>query len=77
MKKELWALALEIDQFVKYYVPKGWRGPIHEFVFPPMFTEEQVKVILNGGIPIDNVLVKNHWYIHEAINEWKRQHDLS
>ena len=59
---------LELESFIKFYVPKNWRGPIHEFDFPPYLTEDEFNQILTGVIP--DVPKFQKYYVKEAINKW-------
>lgn len=62
------AEALYLEEFMKYYVPKGWRGQIHDFDFVPYISNEDIEIILKGEIPVDKKF--DRWYVKEAIQEW-------
>jgi len=59
----------DLEIFIRLYVPKGWVGPIREFDFAPLISDEDFKIIMNGGIPIDKQYDK--WYVKDAIKEWR------
>ena len=39
--------------FIKLYVPKGWVGPIMEFDFAPLISDEDFEIIKKGSIPLN------------------------
>ena len=62
---------VELESFIRFYVPKGWVGPIREFDYAPYVTEEEFKLILTGTIPSDKKFDK--WYVKDAINAWLKE----
>jgi len=68
VKQKVYKSVVALESFIKYYVPKGWRGPIHEFDFAPFISEEEFKLILTGVIPSDKKF--DRWYVKDAIHAW-------
>ena len=66
--------SVELECFIKYYNPKGWRGTIHEFDFAPLISEDEFKLILNGQIPKGRQYDK--WYVHDAIKSWMDKEEI-
>lgn len=62
---------LNLENYIRFYVPKGWVGPIREFDYAPLISEEDFKIIMDGGIPLDKQYDK--WYVKDAINEWRKK----
>lgn len=60
----------ELETFIKLYVPKGWVGPIREFDFAPLISDEEFVMILNGKIPEGKEFDK--WYVKAAIEAWSK-----
>lgn len=64
----------KLEEFIRYYVPKGWVGPIHEFTFAPYITEDEFEIILQGKIPDGEKFDK--WFVKAAIEDWLKQNGL-
>ena len=64
----------DLQLFIRYHIPTGWVGPIREFDFAPLVSEEDFKTILEGKIPVDSQYRK--WYVIEAIKKWQRQENI-
>jgi len=58
---------------MRLYIPKGWVGPIHEFDFVPLVSDEDFKLIMAGGYPNDSTYDK--WYIKAAVEDWKEKNE--
>ena len=58
---ENWEKAIEIEQFIRNYVPKGWKEAIHVFSFAPYVTEKDYitfeDAYKNGYLPLT---IKQH-----------------
>ena len=72
--KATWQLVIELEIFIKYYTPKGWIGPIHEFDFAPYFTDQEMDIVLKGLIPDGEKF--NKWYVIAAIMAWQVQQGI-
>ena len=57
-----------LEYHIRFYIPKGWVGPIHEFDFIPLITDEDFQSILQGVIPEKKEF--NKWYLQDAIKDW-------
>lgn len=64
----------ELEMFIKLYVPRGWVGPIRDFDFAPLISDEDFKTILSGKMPLDKQYDK--WYVRDAINEWRKKNNI-
>ncbi len=64
----------DLEVYIKLYVPKGWVGPIREFDFVPLVSDEEFKIILNGKIPLDKKY--DRWYIKDAIKLWLAKNNI-
>ena len=63
---ELWEQALELEHFIRNYIPEGWQGSIENAMFVPTVLEADIVTIREGYIPN-----KFNWYpMVLAINEW-------
>lgn len=58
----------DLEFHIKFYIPKGWIGPIREFDFAPSISEEDFQLILKGQIP--NTRQYDKWYMKAAIEDW-------
>ena len=58
----------DLETHIKYYVPKGWMGPIREFDFAPLISDEDFEIILSGELPDKREYQK--WYIQAAIKDF-------
>jgi len=58
----------DLENYIRFYVPKGWVGPIKEFDFAPLISDEDFKIILKWKFP-DKPAYKK-WYIQDAIKDW-------
>lgn len=58
----------DLQIFIKYYIPNGWKNPIKDVDFAPMISDEDYNEILSGKIPADKQYEK--WYVKAAIKEW-------
>jgi len=50
---EDWEKAIQLQQFIAYHIPKGYREPIHRFDFVPFITEADyitIKQAYGNGI---------------------------
>ena len=65
----------ELENFIRYYKPKGWVGAIREFDFAPLITEEELEIILKGKIPEDKRF--DRWYVKDAIKAWLEKKNLT
>ena len=63
-----------LECFIKLYVPRGWVGPIREFDFAPMVSDEDFEMIVRGQIP--DKPQYNKWYVKAAIEDWKKQEGI-
>ncbi len=63
-KKE--TLALELELYIRDYVPNGWKESLEMAMFIPWVSVVDLTEILEGKIP-DKF---NHIRIKEAINAW-------
>jgi hypothetical protein len=63
--------ALLLEEFMRFYKPKGWICPISDVDFIPYISNNDIQVIMNGEIPTDEKFDK--WYIKDAIKEWLAQ----
>lgn len=63
--------ALKLEEFIKFFKPTGWVGPIHDFDFIPYISDADIKIILEGKFPEDMKYGK--WYVKEAIASWLKQ----
>ena len=68
MKNKSECTKLQLEEHIRYFTPKGWIGPIHEFTFIPLITDEEFDVICKGALPNDQRF--KPWYIQEAIKTW-------
>lgn len=59
-----------LEYFIRFYIPKGWVGPIMEFDFAPHISDEDFKTIMMGDIPSKEKYDK--WYVRAAIEEWRK-----
>jgi len=63
-------IAIKLHEFIHWYVPQGWVGPIHEFAFAPHFIADQIPTIKeqvkSGTLPYP-------WYITVAIIDFFKQ----
>jgi len=58
----------DLECYIKYFVPKGWVGPIREFVHAPLVSDEDFETIKSGKFPIDKLY--DRWYVRDAIKSW-------
>jgi hypothetical protein len=58
----------ELETYIRFYIPKGWVGPIREFDFAPLISDEDMELILRGEIP--NKPEYKKWYIQDAIKDF-------
>jgi len=49
--KPLWEQALELEHYIRDYVPGGWKAPIAQLMFVPMVLEADIVSITKGIIP--------------------------
>ena len=61
----------ELEMFIRKHIPSGWVGPIRDFDFTPLISEEEFVMIQNGKIPVGKDF--NKWYIKEAIEAWHKK----
>jgi len=59
----------DLETFIRLYVPKGWVGPIREFDFAPLISDEDFAMIVKGEMPDKKEYQK--WYIKAAIEAWR------
>ena len=59
--------ALQLYNFIKNYTPEGWNEPIKKMFIVPLIKPGQIKCILNGSPPRNNL---NKWYFKEAVEKW-------
>jgi hypothetical protein len=72
------ALAIRLEEFIKFYVPSGWICSIHEVDFAPFFSAKDIKLIRENkekyfsdkGWVSTNLFGGNKWYVVEAIKEF-------
>lgn len=64
----------DLEIYIKLYVPKGWVGPIREFDFAPLVSDEEFKTILEGKIPLDKKY--DRWYVKDAIKSWQEKNNI-
>lgn len=57
-----------LEIYIKMFIPEGWMGPIREFDFAPLISDEDLEIILKGKLP-DKPAYKK-WYIQDAIRSW-------
>lgn len=73
------ALAIKLHEFVAYYVPKDWVGPIHEFDFAPMFLPAEATALRLAfeESKLNNEFLEAHnfkkWYIKAAIQDFFKE----
>ena len=68
--------AYKLSEFVRYYVPRAWSGPISEFDFAPYFTEVDIQVIREKGIEGLGRKVRT-WYFIEAVQDFFKANPLA
>lgn len=59
-------LALELEHYIRDYVPKGWKESIESVMFVPWVSVVDVNRVLNNDIP-------SKFYTHpikEAVHSW-------
>ena len=71
-EKKIMPSRIELELFVKKYIPKGWVGPIEDFDFAPYFSDDAFQDVLEGKIPEGRRYVK--WYVKAAIQKWQLLH---
>ena len=49
--KELWEQALDLEHFIRDFIPAHWKEPIHMVMFVPFVSEQDIVTIQNGTIP--------------------------
>jgi hypothetical protein len=60
---------INMEQFIREYIPKNWMEPIQEVDFVPHFSYEEIDEIFSGNIP-ERI---RKWYIKEAIQEFVKK----
>lgn len=58
----------ELEIFIKLFIPNGWVGPIREFDFAPLISDEDFEIIKGGKLP-DKPDYKK-WYVKDAVKAW-------
>lgn len=51
MSKQRWELALELEHFIRDFIPAGWKEPISSVMFVPIVLEADIATIEEGNIP--------------------------
>ena len=52
MDKPLWKQALELEHFIRAFVPPGWKDTIEQVMFVPWLSENDNLKIKDGIIPM-------------------------
>ena len=55
-----------LEQHIRYYKPRGWVGPIHDFDFPELKTVEYVWVLFGGEL----YELGLRWYKKDAVEDF-------
>lgn len=71
--KPTWKEALDLEHFIRAYIPAGWQGNIENAMFVPFVSEGDIIMIREGHIP--NKF--NKYPMVLAINEWLEDHNVS
>jgi hypothetical protein len=58
--------ALELEYFIRKYVPDSWKEPIETIMFVPWVSVRDIKQILSGIIP----RIFDKFPFNEAIKTW-------
>jgi hypothetical protein len=64
--------AIELEWFIRKYIPRIWVEPIERSCFIPRFNGCEFLQIMNGGIP-DKI---KEWYYIEAIRKWQKLNNI-
>lgn len=48
---ELWEQALELEHYIRDFIPPHWKESIQKVMFVPFVSEKDVRNIKNGSIP--------------------------
>jgi len=62
---------MELEFFLKKYIPSGWVGPIMDFDFAPHVSDQDFKIVTEGKIPEGKKYEK--WYVKAAVQEWQKR----
>lgn len=62
---------LNLEAHIRFYIPKGWVGPIREFDFAPLISDEDFEIIMNGAFPDKRDFQK--WYVQDAIKDYLKK----
>lgn len=57
-----------LEHHIRFYIPKGWVGPIREFDFAPLISDEDFEIITKGELP--NHPAYKKWYVQDAIKDF-------
>ena len=63
-------LALELEHYIRDYIPTGWKESIETAMFVPCVFEKDIDRILNNCIPWD---FQKHPCMIEAIKSWLKK----
>jgi hypothetical protein len=70
-------IAIQLEEHIKFFVPPGWVGPIHDFDFAPMLLPDQAGIMSTafkeGKL---NEYLEEHykkWYVKAAIKDFFEQ----
>ena len=69
MDTEAWGLVYEIEQYVKHYVPTGWKESIGTVMFVPYLAPDDLPLVLQGVFPRNT----KHPCLHEALASYLNQ----
>lgn len=62
---------LELELYIKNYIPNGWKESIRTVDFFPLISDEDYASIVRGVIPDKKEYLK--WYVKEAILSWLKK----
>lgn len=65
-------LLSELEQFIRFYKPKGWVGAIQDFDFSELKCIQYVWIFFGGNIEDIDL----RWYKKAAVEEFFKQKDL-
>ena len=66
---------IELEFFIRKFIPKCWTCPIADVDFAPYISEKEFDEIIDGRIPDDKKYSK--WYIRQAITAWMERNEKS
>ena len=46
-----WELALDLEHFIRSFIPPHWKEPIEKVMFVPFVSEKDIRNIQNDSIP--------------------------